>query len=80
MQDLIKENALKIFRQIYKNQGYFYICGDITMAQDVQGALEVVLREKAKLTETEVKNYIDKMKVRREFLILKMILAICQSP
>ena len=63
MQHLVKENASKVFRQIYKSGGYFYICGDIEMAEDVQDTLEEILREKGKMTEREVKKYIDTMKV-----------------
>ena len=63
MQHLIKQNGSKIYKQICKSGGYFYICGDITMAEDVQDALEAILKEHGKMTDRDVKHYIDTMKV-----------------
>ncbi len=64
MQHLVRENSAKIYRQIYKHGGYFYICGDITMAEDVQDALETILKEEGGLKDRDVKNYIETMKVQ----------------
>ena len=50
VQHVMKQNGSKIYKQICKTGGYFYICGDITMAEDVQNTLEGIIREHGGMT------------------------------
>jgi sulfite reductase alpha subunit-like flavoprotein len=37
---LIKKNASEIYEMLVKKGGHFYVCGDVSMAEDVHNSLE----------------------------------------
>ena len=41
MQDLIKKNKKEIYDMLVNKNGHFYVCGDVSMAEDVHTSLEV---------------------------------------
>ena len=43
VQHLIKKNASEIYDMLVNKAGHFYVCGDVSMADDVQNSLEVRL-------------------------------------
>ncbi|VDH91962.1 sulfite reductase (NADPH) flavoprotein alpha-component, partial [Mytilus galloprovincialis] len=62
VQDLIKRNGRDIYKMIVKENGHFYICGSIQMASDVKKMLRHVIQSWGKKSESQVDEYIDKMK------------------
>ena len=41
VQDLIKKNKKEIYDMLVNKNGHFYVCGDVSMAEDVHTSLEV---------------------------------------
>lgn len=41
VQDLIKKHANEIYDMLVNKNGHFYVCGDVSMADDVYNSLEV---------------------------------------
>ena len=41
VQDLVKKNASEIYDMLVNKGGHFFVCGDVSMADDVHTSLEV---------------------------------------
>jgi len=64
VQDIIRNDIPGlVFDWVYNKRGHFYVCGDVTMASDVNQTLIKVIASESDLTETEADNYVMKMKV-----------------
>jgi sulfite reductase alpha subunit-like flavoprotein len=66
----IIERGAEIAKYILQEGGYIYICGDgNSMAKDVNAAIKLVLTTHGGLTEEEVDETIDEMKLRRKYVL-----------
>lgn len=63
MQDLLKKNADSVVQKLIGQRGYFYVCGDVSMAADVGRTLQNILEENAAMSANEARQYIENMKV-----------------
>jgi len=45
VQDYLLKASKEIFRQLMHENGHFYVCGDVSMAEDVGKALKVILKD-----------------------------------
>lgn len=73
VQDLIQRNATDVFRLVVKENGHFYICGSIQMASDVKQMLRYVIQTIGRLSDSQVDQYMDTMKVRTYIFIIDFI-------
>lgn len=64
MQDLLKQHSADVCEKIVKQGAHFYVCGDVTMAQNVGDTLEQILHDHARLSKQEAAEYVLQMKVR----------------
>jgi len=53
-----------VFDILCKNSGHLYVCGDVTMANDVTSALKRICKKHGKMKETKAESWIQKMKVK----------------
>ena len=60
----MKENSKKIAKQIMEDGGHFYVCGDISMAADVNKTLQDILENMQDMTEEKAKTFVNSMKDR----------------
>ncbi|ODM95587.1 Nitric oxide synthase [Orchesella cincta] len=57
VQDLLRREGDAVARQIMKEGGHVYVCGDCTMAEDVYQTLKSIVQERGMLNDAEVENY-----------------------
>ncbi|XP_075220584.1 nitric oxide synthase isoform X1 [Lycorma delicatula] len=62
VQDLMKGEARSLYRQIVKESGHFYVCGDCTMAEHVYRTLRQILQEQGSMTDHQVETYIRQLR------------------
>ncbi|KAK3084578.1 hypothetical protein FSP39_015724 [Pinctada imbricata] len=67
VQDLMKKNADKIFEQIVKRGGHFYVCGDVGMASDVTTTLGKILQQKGSMSPEGSRNFLLKLREANRF-------------
>ncbi|XP_039248117.2 nitric oxide synthase 1-like isoform X2 [Styela clava] len=64
VQHVLKEQLADLaYDWLLKNSGHVYICGDVTMADDVNNALMEVLEKKANISKKEAREHVTKMKM-----------------
>lgn len=42
VQDLVAENGDEVYNHIVREEGHVYVCGDVTMAEDVLQTLKYI--------------------------------------
>ncbi|XP_057655799.1 nitric oxide synthase-like protein isoform X1 [Diorhabda carinulata] len=57
VQDLIVREAAEIYRLLVGEKGHFYICGDITMAENVYQTLRNIIQNYGELNDADVQSY-----------------------
>ncbi|XP_069775851.1 nitric oxide synthase 1-like [Narcine bancroftii] len=63
VQDIIRKNlSQEIFQLLDSQAGHLYICGDVTMAQDVSQTIHEIVAAQAHLSPSEAAAYIIKLK------------------
>ena len=67
MQDLLKQDGQALSSKVLTEGGHFYVCGDVTMAQEVGNTLEKVLELHGGLGEQAAAEYVLMMKVQSLF-------------
>ncbi len=60
---MLKKNAESIAHSLMIDRGYFYVCGDVSMAADVGRTLQNIFEENAAMSATEARQLIENMKV-----------------
>ncbi|XP_013404057.1 nitric oxide synthase, salivary gland-like isoform X2 [Lingula anatina] len=60
VQDLLRENKAEVYRDIVEKGGHFYVCGDISMAADVNRTIKTILIESG-MTEDDAVSYLKQM-------------------
>lgn len=69
VQDNIKRNAEQLLQLIDNQKAVIYVCGDAkNMAKDVNQTFMTILQEKKKMTESEAKSFITKLRLERRYL------------
>ncbi len=58
-----------IYRQMVKEQGHFYVCGDVSMASDVSDKLETILVVHGHMTKHEAKAFVVKLRVCHHYIL-----------
>jgi len=62
VQDMLKQEAFDICEKMLSQKGHFYVCGDVSMAEDVCRTLQTLLQEYAAMSQQEAQETVDKMK------------------
>uniref|UniRef100_T1JE55 nitric-oxide synthase (NADPH) n=1 Tax=Strigamia maritima TaxID=126957 RepID=T1JE55_STRMM len=62
VQNLMFDNADELLSQIYVNRGHIYVCGDVSMAEDVNLTLRLILSSSGGLTKEEADTYVLSMR------------------
>lgn len=62
VQNILKKNAEDVYNCIVKQNGHFYVCGDVKMASDVTATLEKILASEGNMTIQDAKNFIMKLR------------------
>ncbi|CAB4034146.1 nitric oxide synthase, brain-like, partial [Paramuricea clavata] len=62
VQDLIKKNASEIYDMLVNKGGHFFVCGDVSMADDVHTSLENALEAEGKQHDNDTKDFVQNMK------------------
>ncbi|XP_028400716.1 nitric oxide synthase, brain-like isoform X2 [Dendronephthya gigantea] len=62
VQDLIKKHASEVYDMLVNKSGHFYVCGDVSMADDVYNSLESALEVVGKDQNNNVKDFVENMK------------------
>ena len=63
MQDILFKNAAATYDAVVKRGGHFYVCGDVSMANDVTKTLQKILAQYGGMQSEEAKNFVLKLKV-----------------
>ncbi|KAJ7387218.1 hypothetical protein OS493_004190 [Desmophyllum pertusum] len=53
VQDMLKLEAFDVCEKLLTQQGHFYVCGDVSMAEDVCRTLQTLLQEYAAMSQQE---------------------------
>lgn len=64
MQDILFNNAANTYEAVVKRGGHFYVCGDVSMANDVTKTLQQILALYGGMQPEEAKNFVLKLKVQ----------------
>lgn len=62
VQHVLKDHGKEVFRTLEKEKGHFFVCGDVSMAGDVQKALEEIISEHGKMSLEQAKEYVSKLR------------------
>ncbi len=60
----MKENSRQMYRAIYRNDGHFYVCGDVNMATQVRETLQWIVAHHGDMSDEKAREYISDMLVR----------------
>ena len=63
VQDLLEQDGKNVFDLIFHKQAYFYVCGDIKMADHVKSRLAKIMAEHGQMSEEDVNEFIKELKV-----------------
>lgn len=63
MQDWLRREGDQIARQVLKEGGHVFVCGDCTMAEDVYQTLKSIVQDKGDMNDAEVENYMLSLRV-----------------
>lgn len=58
VQECLEEDGEEVARMIVQQQGHFYVCGDIKMAEDVHEKLKSIIIEHEKMIEEDAEEYL----------------------
>ncbi len=72
---MLKKNADSIVQKLMVERGYFYVCGDVSMAADVGRTIQNIFEENGAMSANEARQLIENMKVN-----LHTVIAINQLP
>ena len=64
VQDILFNNAANTYEAVVKRGGHFYVCGDVSMANDVTKTLQQILALYGGMQPEEAKNFVLKLKVQ----------------
>ena len=79
VQDLLKQHSRDVADKILKKGGHLYVCGDVTMAQNVGDTLEDILGHHGNLSEQEAAEYVLQMKVMEYYRIIILCIGYCRQ-
>jgi len=68
VQDVIKSNASDIVKNVVTKEARIYVCGDTTMAKDVQESIIQAIVLESNLNKTEARSKIADMRLNDEYL------------
>lgn len=55
--------AAQIYAMVVYERGHFYVCGDCTMAEEVNQTLKKIIKTHGKMTDKEVEAYMLSLRV-----------------
>lgn len=67
VQHVLREKANKVYEEIVEQRGHFYVCGDVSMAEDVNQTLRCIIQEKGKLDLLAVDNEIKRLQEENRY-------------
>ncbi|XP_071486328.1 nitric oxide synthase 1-like [Diadema antillarum] len=62
VQDIMTKQAELVYQTVCRDEGHFYVCGDVSMAADVCATLESILAEEGGMTPSKAHEYVNRMK------------------
>jgi len=65
VQDLLQENAEEVYNFLTNPKSHLYVCGDVTMASDVNKNFESILQNHSAFSLAESQALIAEMRVRK---------------
>lgn len=69
VQHLMKIDSKMVYKMIVEEKGHFYVCGDITMAEQVLQTLKSIIQEEGKMTADAVETYFLTVRVCKIFIL-----------
>ena len=70
VQSLLRRDRDLVCSALLDQDGHFYVCGDITMAADVESTLQDMMQEYMSTSQTGAANFIRELRVSRIMEIL----------
>ncbi|XP_070205997.1 nitric oxide synthase-like [Littorina saxatilis] len=67
VQDILFKNAAMTYESVVKRGGHFYVCGDVSMANDVTKTLEQILAHYGGMKPEDAKNFVLELKDANRF-------------
>nr|CBV37021.3 nitric oxide synthase [Stramonita haemastoma] len=67
VQDILFKNAKDAYEAVVKRGGHFYVCGDVSMANDVTKTLEQILMQHGGMEAERAKHFVLKLKNANRF-------------
>jgi sulfite reductase alpha subunit-like flavoprotein len=67
VQDLMREEAASLYRQLVCEGGHFYVCGDVTMAEHVLQTLKLIVQTEGNMSADQVENYMLTLRVSANY-------------
>ncbi|KAK3106113.1 hypothetical protein FSP39_013027, partial [Pinctada imbricata] len=64
VQDMILKNEDRIYHQLMRKGGHFYVCGDVIMASEVESTLEQILQNKGNMSTEDAAKCLSDLKVK----------------
>jgi len=68
VQDAIREDAEEVYRLLFEENAYFYICGSAAMARDVSAAVAEIVKKRQGWGDEEMKEWADRQKRQRRWM------------
>ncbi|XP_071038207.1 nitric oxide synthase-like protein isoform X4 [Parasteatoda tepidariorum] len=67
VQHILRESAEKVYKEVIQERGHFYVCGDVSMAEDVNQTLRVIIQELGQMNPAAVDNVIKRLQEENRY-------------
>ncbi|GFS65768.1 nitric oxide synthase, salivary gland [Trichonephila inaurata madagascariensis] len=67
VQHILRDISDKVYREIVQERGHFYVCGDVSMAEDVNQTLRSIIQEHGHMNPVAVDNVVKRLQEENRY-------------
>ncbi|KAG8182789.1 hypothetical protein JTE90_018662 [Oedothorax gibbosus] len=67
VQHILREISDKVYKEIVEDRGHFYVCGDVSMAEDVNQTLRTIIQEHGHMNPVAVDNVMKRLQEENRY-------------
>ncbi|CAL1272101.1 unnamed protein product [Larinioides sclopetarius] len=67
VQHILREISDKVYKEIVQERGHFYVCGDVSMAEDVNQTLRAIIQEHGQMNTVGVDNVVKRLQEENRY-------------
>ncbi|GIY63295.1 nitric oxide synthase, salivary gland [Caerostris darwini] len=67
VQHILREISDKVYKEVVQERGHFYVCGDVSMAEDVNQTLRAIIQEHGHMNTIAVDNVVKRLQEENRY-------------